>query len=65
MTARHTNSAIVWTSGNQRISTFALNQDGARYTIDRFGGQCSIMFLPHDRADKGHEQVPWLAAAIP
>jgi hypothetical protein len=60
MTTRHTNGAIVWTSGNQHISTFAPNQDGTRYTIDRFGEQWSIMFLPHDRADKGHEPVPCL-----
>jgi hypothetical protein len=60
MTTRHTNGVIVWTSGNQHISTFALNQDGARYTIDRFGGRWSTMFLPHGRADKGHERVPWL-----
>lgn len=58
---RHTNGALVWTSGNQHITTYALNAEGARYTIDRFGGRWSIMFLPHGRADRGHERVPWLA----
>lgn len=59
-TIRHTNGEIVWTSGNQHITTYPLNGDGARYTIDRFGGRWSIMFLPYGRADKGHERVPWL-----
>lgn len=59
---RHTNGKIVWTQrGKQNWSTYALDADGARYTIDRFGKHWAIGYLPKGTPEHGpREQVPWL-----
>lgn len=57
---RHTDGRIVWFGGHQNLSTYALDADGARYTIDRLGESWVISYLPFGSADKGREAVPWL-----
>ncbi|SLE99830.1 Uncharacterised protein [Mycobacteroides abscessus subsp. massiliense] len=59
-TIRHTEDKVVWRKGTRDLTTYALNEDGARYIIHCLGRQWLIMFLRFGRADKGHERVPWL-----
>lgn len=59
-TIRHTQDKVVWRKGTRDLTTYALNEDGARYIIHCLGRQWLIMFLRFGRADKGHERVPWL-----
>jgi hypothetical protein len=58
---RHTKGELVWTGTNSNQQTLPLNANGARYTIDRFGGAWVISFLPNGTPDKGpRERVEWL-----
>lgn len=57
---RHSGGRIVWSGTNQNQSTAPLDDNGARYTIDRLGQSWVISFLPFGTADRGREAVPWL-----
>ncbi|MBU8839052.1 hypothetical protein [Mycolicibacterium goodii] len=57
---RHTNGELVWAGTNSNQYTYALNDNGARYTIDRWAGEWIISYLPFGTADKGRQPVPWL-----
>lgn len=57
---RHTGGVLKWTGTPRNARTYPLDDDGARYTVDRLGDRWVISFLPHNTADKGRERVPWL-----
>ena len=59
---RHTNGEIIWTGHQSNQQTYPLNENGARYTISRFGGEWVILYLPlgTPQPNDGHEIVPWL-----
>lgn len=58
---RHTDGKIVWTGTYSNQTTYPLDENGARYTIDRFGGEWVISFYPFATPDRGpRERVDWL-----
>lgn len=57
---RHTRGVLVWAGTGRNQQTYALDENGARYTIDRLGQRWVVSFLPAGTADKGREPVGWL-----
>lgn len=57
---RHSGGQLVWSGTSQNQTTAVLDDNGARYTIDRLGQSWMISFLPFGSAERGREAVPWL-----
>lgn len=58
---RHSDGEIMWFGGRQNLTTCALDENGARYTIDRWVESWVISFLPFGTAENGRQPVPWLS----